>query len=254
MTLPEPSYLPDAAAGFRLETGAGTVLAALPPTLRPTTPLGQPRALEWERAPYSEVWRPVGDNLPSEPPALTLQGTQHYATADEALTDMATIQRAVSAASRLTWGGRTFCLLRTDRRGLYLPSYGERATLVNHLLNLYPLGEITPLSLTGAPGTPTPTPPAEGSGYTLTLTLSGPALAPVSVTNLTTGQPVSGATIGSVWSLPGLTGGHTYRVTAGAVDGWTPPPDRTLTLTANTTISLTYTQAAPPPPPDSGVY
>ncbi|MDL2342555.1 hypothetical protein QOL99_00130 [Deinococcus sp. MIMF12] len=119
----------------------------------------------------------------------------------------------------------------------------------------------TPLH-NGASGTnpvapPAPPPPPAATTFTLTLTLTGPALAPVTVTNLTTGQQVFGAQIGGTSSIPGLTGGHTYRVSGGAVNGWTPPPDRTLTLTANTTLSLTYTQAAPPPPPpppDTGYY
>ncbi|MFC4428023.1 hypothetical protein [Deinococcus navajonensis] len=160
---PNPTWFdPSTWPTFALH-GPNGLLIRLPPTVKPTSPLGQPDPYTWDRPPGSGAWFALGDGLPTQRPTLTLEGVWKYNSREEALAGMAAIQAVLPLATSLYWVGQPFQDLDLTFPGSYLATFGASANDLTHRLVLNVRG--TPV--TGTPGQPIPgtNPPPPDTGY-----------------------------------------------------------------------------------------
>lgn len=114
----------------------GTVLVALPPTLGFREPLGRADPFEWDHAPGSAVWFPLGDGIPAARPQLTIGGTWMYGSDDAAMVAASEIHRACRRADSVMFRGRQLADLRPDLPGTCRASHGTRYREVTYTLTL----------------------------------------------------------------------------------------------------------------------
>ncbi len=145
-------------SGFSLRDGNGALLIALPTTLVPTTPLGEPDPFTWDRMPGGARFA-LGTGLGAIRPVFALSGMTGHRSVVEAAQLMAAIQQALPNARTLHFGGVPVSGLEPEYPGSYLPTFGEGRYTVRHELVLNTLGAVLPTNFTGGSAPPPPTTP-----------------------------------------------------------------------------------------------
>jgi len=171
--------------GFEVRDANDAFLFALPPTVGLRDGMGTPDPYEWDRAPGSVAWFPLGDGIGSQRPLVRLDGQWSYRTLEEAMLHTATIEELLPRARSLYWRGSFVTLLDLRFPGSVLMTSGARfvdttyAVTLNTtvpvtrrtLTSIFPLGKLRVTSLSGGIATVEPL-----TGVTLqttTFTLSG---------------------------------------------------------------------------------
>lgn len=128
----------------------GAVLVALPPTLGFREPLGRADPFEWDRAPGSAVWFPLGDGIPAPRPQLTIGGTWMYGSDDAAMLAASEIHRACRRADSVKFRGQPLARLRADLPGTCQVVHGTRLREVTYTLTLNPTKPLDPETIAEA--------------------------------------------------------------------------------------------------------
>lgn len=157
-------------SGFALHNENGGLILALPKTLRPVGPLGEPDPFTWVRT-LGGGWRPIGTGLSPAHPTFKLVGTTFHKSVASAMGLAASIEGALPTASALYFGGAHLISLSGVDPGAYEPEFLPTGYGVSHTLTLNTTRAVRPSFFTTSPAPETPTPPAVSVPYLTTTTI-----------------------------------------------------------------------------------
>lgn len=111
---------------FEVRGAEDRFLFAFPPTVGLRDGMGAADPYQWDRAPGSAMWFPLGDGIGSARPLVSLTGQWTYRTKGEALIHTSNIERLLPEARSLWWQGAFVTLLDLRFPGSCLMSAGAR--------------------------------------------------------------------------------------------------------------------------------
>ncbi len=111
---------------FELRGANDEFLFAFPPTVGLREGMGLTDPYQWDRAPGSAAWFPLGDGIGTARPLVTLTGQWTYRSREEALIHTSNIESLLPLARSLWWQGSFVTLLDLRFPGSCLMSSGTR--------------------------------------------------------------------------------------------------------------------------------
>ncbi len=157
-------------SGFSLHSEVGGLILALPETLRPVGPLGEPDAHTWVRI-LGGGWKPMGTGLTDTPPTLRLAGMTGHSSVASAMGLAAAIEQALPTAHALYFGGTYLVSLNGAAPGAYEPEFLTTGYNVNHVLTLNTSRVVRPSAFVTNLPPETPVTPTPSAPYLTTTTV-----------------------------------------------------------------------------------